>query len=339
MNLKLLNEHIENGIVKKNKHPNLDLYILTYTAKAQYGYIWDDITTICRGLIVDKDYNIIQRPFKKFFNYQELNRLPLLDYKIYDKMDGSLGILYWNGNKPYISTKGSFSSDEAILGTKMLHDKYYNTFDKLDKSKTYLFEIVHPNNRIVVDYKGMEDLILIAVVDTETGYDEDIDNYSDLGFTMVEEFEHREVRDLIEDNISNKEGYILKFTNGFRVKIKFEEYVHNHKYITGISSYTIWEMLKNGESDEVILEVLPDEMYDWYNKVKAELTTQFNNIKNAVTGVYETRPNKTLTGKEFSDWAKTTDFEHFMYSLEKGVSINDKIWGRIKPDYEKPFSV
>ena len=165
----------------------------------------------------------------------------------------------------------------------MLYEKYYNTFDKLDRSKTYLFEIVHPNNRIVVDYKGMEDLILIAVVDTETGYDEDIDKYSYLGFTMVGEFEHREIKDLIEDNISNKEGYILKFTNGFRVKIKFEEYVHNHKYITGISSYTIWEMLKNGESDEVILEVLPDEMYDWYNKVKAELTTQFDNIKNAVS--------------------------------------------------------
>jgi hypothetical protein len=34
---------------------------------------------------------------------------------------------------------------------------------------TYLFEIIYPENRIVVDYNGEERLVLLGIINTETG--------------------------------------------------------------------------------------------------------------------------------------------------------------------------
>jgi RNA ligase len=39
-------------------------------------------------------------------------------------MDGSLGILYWIKDKPFVATRGSFESDQAVKATKILHERY-----------------------------------------------------------------------------------------------------------------------------------------------------------------------------------------------------------------------
>src|SRR4051812_16154524 len=98
------------------------------------------LTLACRsrGLIVDRDDNIIARPFGKFFNHGERlaaeelkslyaragkdgegkQRLPPVH--VYDKVDGSLGILYWTSSGPMIATRGSFQSEQAGEANKML---------------------------------------------------------------------------------------------------------------------------------------------------------------------------------------------------------------------------
>ena len=148
-----LNKMIDEKLVIVQKHKNTDYFIYNYGPKAQYERIWNDITIQCRGLILDSNYNVIARPFKKFFNLEEHtnDNIPLMPFEVYEKMDGSLGILYWIDDKPYIATRGSFESDQAIYATNILHNKYKYVIPKLDKSKTYLFEIIYPENRIVVN--------------------------------------------------------------------------------------------------------------------------------------------------------------------------------------------
>jgi hypothetical protein len=48
-------------------------------------------------------------------------------------MDGSLGILYWIGNMPYISTRGFFLSDQALVGTRILNKKFAHLFEHFNK--------------------------------------------------------------------------------------------------------------------------------------------------------------------------------------------------------------
>lgn len=140
-----LEKYYEDGLLLKQSHPTHDLTIWNYSPKVQYDRLWDDITIQCRGLVTNSEGEIIARPFKKFFNYEEYlenapQMIPNEPFDVFDKMDGSLGILFNYKNEWILATRGSFTSDQAVKGKELLK-KY--PIEKLDKNKTYLFEIIY----------------------------------------------------------------------------------------------------------------------------------------------------------------------------------------------------
>ena len=243
---------ISKNYVRVNKHPEHDLYIYNYTQNAQFERVWNEITLSCRGLILDENWNIVGRPFPKFFNLGEMENqvVPESSFEVFDKMDGSLGILYWINDVPFMASRGSFASDQSDKANEMLHGKYRNSWPLLDKSKTYLFEIIYPENRIVLNYGASEELVLLAVIDTQSGEEFPLE---DIGFPLVEKYDGiKDILTLKEMDITNKEGFIIKYANNFRVKIKFEEYLRLHRIITQVSNLNIWEYLKTNQSFEEI---------------------------------------------------------------------------------------
>src|SRR5688572_11735300 len=181
LNKDVLEQHVTDGLISKRKHPSLDLWVYNYTHRCQFDRIWTDVTRATRGLILDADYQVVGRPLPKFFNFGELTEpLPDLPYTVLDKLDGSLIIVCrYNGNL-VVSTRGSFESDQAILATKLLQDKYDASVFQNDTS--YLFELVGPSNKIVVNY-DRDQLILLAVLDTATSNELPLDER--LGFPVV----------------------------------------------------------------------------------------------------------------------------------------------------------
>jgi T4 RNA ligase (RNA_lig_T4_1). len=97
--------------------------VLNYTEEVQFNKRWDSITLASRGLILDTAGKIIARPLPKFFNMEELPSIPNEPYEVHEKLDGSLGILYWLDGQPAIATRGSFTSWQAEEATKVLHEK------------------------------------------------------------------------------------------------------------------------------------------------------------------------------------------------------------------------
>jgi RNA ligase len=140
--LEILNRYYEDGWLIKQTHPTLDLTIWNYSPRVQYERQWDVITTQCRGLVTNSKGEIVARPFKKFFNYEEHKPedLPNEEFVVYEKMDGSLGILFYYENEWILASRGSFTSEQSIKGTEMLK-KY--PLEKLDRNNTYLFEIIY----------------------------------------------------------------------------------------------------------------------------------------------------------------------------------------------------
>ena len=140
--LEILNRYHGDGWLIKQTHPTLDLTIWNYSPRVQYERQWDDITIQCRGLVTNSKGEIVARPFKKFFNYEEHKPedLPNEEFVVYEKMDGSLGILFYYENEWILATRGSFTSEQSIKGTEMLK-KY--PLEKLDRNNTYLFEIIY----------------------------------------------------------------------------------------------------------------------------------------------------------------------------------------------------
>jgi RNA ligase len=339
-----LNMMMDDGLIVKQKHNNADLYIYNYTPKTQYNRIWNSTTKQCRGLILDGDYNIVALPFPKFFNLEEIESndmdisLPETSFEVYDKLDGSLGILYWLDDKPYIATRGSFHSDQAIHATNILYGRYSHTFDKLDRNKTYLFEIIYPENRIVVDYGETDDIVLIAIIDNLRRCDCEL---VDIGFPIVKKYDGiNDISELKFLNQNNKEGFIIKFSNDFRVKLKFEEYIRLHRIITNVSNKVIWEYLSQGKEMDELLDRVPDEFYDWVKNTKNKILSDYEKIENGYKMIYKMimKSNGVQEKKVFASYATRYDHPSILFNMYDRKDYSKFIWKIIKPKYEKPFS-
>jgi len=334
MNTILLKEMITKNYVRVNKHPEHDLYIYNYTQNAQFERVWNEVTLACRGLILDGNDTVIARPFPKFFNLGELENqvLPETSFEVYDKMDGSLGILYWINDIPFMASRGSFSSDQSDKANEMLRGKYKNTWSLLDKSKTYLFEIIYPENRIVLDYGVAEELVLLAILDIKTGAEFPLEN---IGFPVVEKYDGvKDIQFLKEMNTANKEGFIIKYANNFRVKIKFEEYLRLHRIITQVSNVNIWEYLKTKQSMEEILERVPDEFFTWVKQTKTDLENQYSAIEEQCKTDFKILESR----KETALYFLTCKHSGVLFAMLDNRDFAPIIWKMIRPKFEKPFN-
>lgn len=260
------------------------LRILNYSDAAMYtpGAWANPAVRQCRGLIVDDEWAIVARPWAKFFNHgqEEAGDLDLTaPVEVTDKMDGSLGIIHLTkSGQPRVASRGSFESDQAIHATAVLHARYAG-LTNLD-TITPLVEIVYPENRIVVDYGDLDDLILIGGVDIQGGtYHSPAVVAAAIGWTgpITEVFEHTTLRDaLAAAPRPGMEGLCVRFTDGARnhiVKIKQEEYVRLHKIVTGLSEKSVWEHMSGGGPLETMLGELPDELHEWTREVWGRLAS------------------------------------------------------------------
>lgn len=336
VDLKKLRELVSQGYLTSQKHPEVDLWIFNYTAKSQYDRYWTNETIMSRGLIVSSAGEIVARPFEKFFNLDEyVGELPDEPFGVYEKLDGSLGILYWIDDKPTIATRGSFMSKQAIAAMEILQRKYPRLI--LDKRQTYLFEIIYPENKIVVDYGKTEELVLLAVRETETGTELDIQGI-DVPFPKVEKIDWSgELARLVDIQDKNKEGFVVRYESGLRLKIKFSEYVRLHKLVTGVTSKVIWEHLKSGKGVEEMLSRVPDEFYGWVKNTKEKLEKDFGEIEKSVKSVVE-KARSLGTRKEQAELIRKTRHPGVAFAMLDGKNYPKLIWDLVRPATAKPFA-
>jgi hypothetical protein len=342
----ILNTYIDNNLIMANKHPEYDLWILNYSPKVQSKKFWDDYTLSCRGLVIDAEGNIYARPFRKFKNMEEHNPDEIdmsKKFEIFEKMDGSLIIMFYYEPRMewIIASRGSFISEQMMEAEKMF-DR--SVRDAMSEHLTYLFEIIYPENRIVVDYGKRRELVLLTAVETASGfelaYDDLLRIYSKY-FTVVKKYDLtiNNLNDLKRLEEDNKEGFVVKFEDGFRVKVKFTEYIRLHGILTNVSNLTIWEHLKSNYNFDELLDRVPDEFYDWLQKTVNVLQTQFNNIERQALKEFQTiyYVNGITERPAFAAQATKSDLRGILFKLYDKRSYNEIIWKMIRPVYSKPF--
>jgi len=336
MNLEILNKYHKEGLLYKQTHPTLPLTIWNYSPDVQYGKKWDEVTLQCRGLVTDGKGNVVARPFKKFFNIEEQMHTPTKEFEVYEKMDGSLGIVFCYGGTWHIATRGSFTSDQSIKGKELL-SKY--NLDFLSPGYTYLFEIIYNENRIVCNY-DFEDLVMLACIETTDGGEVDIHSgYYSQEFNIVKKYndivDYTKLKHMVDDNA---EGFVIKFSNGERMKVKGEEYVRLHKIMTQISTTAVWEVLSEGGDMADYLIDVPDEFYDKIREYETELKDSFWSIEFLSKDIFRTVYDEGLTNKEFS--MKIKQFPKVYQSLLwaqfniKMENYSSTIWRYLKPEYK-----
>lgn len=274
--IEALRDYEARGLVRSQTHPTADLIIWNYADKVQYEpELWDEITLMCRGLITNSRGEIIERPFEKFFNHGERQDQPtdIEKAKIFEKLDGSLGIMYWLGDTPHIATRGSFTSEQAIRGTDMLHRMNRSELDeirKLGNASTHLYEIIYPENRIVVDYHGSEGLVYLCSIHKHGG---ETVFFNDMPFPSARRYTYAQFTDLMKSEISGNEmeGFVALHQCGTRIKYKLEDYKRLHYYRTQMNDLTIWQWVRDGKNIDELLKDVPDELYSKIRKYISNL--------------------------------------------------------------------
>lgn len=342
----LLEQMLTQKMVKVQRHPDTDLFVYNYTQFAQFERVWNPVTLACRGLIVDAGRRVVARPFRKFFNVSEhaSDALPGGAVHVTDKLDGSLGVLYQYGNGHAIATRGSFTSEQACHATKLWQERYARVFAP-NPAWTYLFEIVYPDNRIVVDYHGLDDLILLGAVDIASGRSISLTDAAS-GWTgpVAEEFPFTTLEEaLAAPARGNCEGIVVHFTDSdLRVKVKHDEYVRLHRLVTGVSERRVWEALSQGQDLAPWLEAVPDEFHTFVSSTRDRLAGDFAHLTLEAARRYDNLVASLPDGwgrKDFAAGVAEMDWPlaRTMFLLLDGRGIDHAVWGALRPEEHVPL--
>lgn len=286
-----------------------DLLLFDYTAKAQYAARWNFFERVSRGLIINSvTGEIVARPFDKFFNWFEGGRKAHGHIvTVTEKIDGSLGILFRVNGNFRITTRGDFFSPQGAWATQFLN-AHYDLRDLPDEW-TLLFEIVYPENRIVIDYQGREALFLLAARNRFTG--EYMKFFPDL-YELAQKYDFplpnvhsfnniTEILELTGKLPAEEEGFVVEFSDGERYKFKGDRYLELHKLISGLSFKHTLEAVQAGTLD-YIREQIPDEYLAELNAWAAQIETVVATTKQNVQTAFDAAPKDSR--KDFALWVQ-----------------------------------
>lgn len=216
-------------------------------------------------------------------------------------------------------------------------------------------------NRIVVDYFGQEKLVMLAAFNTKNDYELPYSELKTLaertGFECAKRYDGikdlEKIKSLIGDN---QEGFVIRFSDGTRIKAKGEEYVRLHGVMTQFSNLDIWASLRDGKDYRSLMKDVPDEYDAWITNIEEDLRSNFNFIDATVKAEYKLLvkkiKNQTPTdeerfdrdspvlrayNKEFFGLVKNHRLSGYLLSHHNGSDYSRSIWTQIRPEYEKPF--
>jgi RNA ligase len=265
------------------------LYI--YTNRCVYENGWDDFALLARGLILHPaTRQVIATPFPKFFNAGERNgTIPALPFEVFEKVDGSLGILHHFDGAWRASTKGAFDSAQARWIETRLAGR---DLSALIPGTTYLVEAVYPENRIVVRYDIAEMVLLGAY--RQDGSEMNVDDLGEvaaqLDWRVARRHAFNSFVDLVEQAKllpKTEEGFVIRFSDGLRLKVKGSEYQRIHSLISRCTPLATWEAMSAGDDLEAIRRDMPEEFWGDFDAIRSMLAARIDGIKAKVAATSE----------------------------------------------------
>lgn len=344
--------YIDDGLI--NTQVSADgLRLYNYSHKCQYAKAWDEITMQARGIVVDKDDNVVAFPFKKFFNLEEFpEKVPAWPPEtVTEKVDGSAIIAFVYNGELRLNTRGSFNSDQAIKAREIMKGRYKQcSIDMLKsfKDHTHIFEVIYKENKIVVDYGDKEELVYLGSIVTDTGEDVGLIPALKETFPCVMEHDSASLEKLMGQDQTNREGFVLRWKDGFRVKAKFAEYVRLHRLLTGINEKSIWAELRAGRPLDSFMEAVPEEFLRFVKETEEGLHNTFAEIEKQAKMEYGECHAELLAEnadledekdyrKRFASFARNKTHPAILFQMFDDRSYADNIWKLIEPKYIKSF--
>jgi RNA ligase len=273
-----LDRAIAAGLVHRTDDPDTGLSVYTYSKRTVYNQAWTPITRLARGLVIDHRVDaVVATPFVKFHNYGEPGAPdPEGAFTLAEKLDGSMMSLFrWNG-QGHISGRNRMTHHASIAAREHFGSR---PWEPLDPGVTLIAEYLDPNNRIVVRYPEPA-LVVLAGYDRD-GAEIDPNILARIADAMALPIARtypvanlREAIALAERLDGDAEGYVLRFGDGTRLKLKGREYRRIHALIADCRPTAIWELLRDGADPETMRRDLPEELWSDFDTILGLIETQ-----------------------------------------------------------------
>ena len=373
LNTNHLAKDIELDYVERKESACGNFYLLDYTRNAMFEGHYSDAVLKCRGLVMDiHDDTIVGMCLPKFHNLTEGAPHHLKQYKecidkgmsfvATEKMDGSFGNIWWDKyqQKWRCSTRGSFESDQAIFANEYLNSYPINKhLVKGDLNFNLIVEIIYPENRVVVDYGDKAELVLLTGFNVKC---EEFDRY-ELGvigsfwhMNIVPTHKFSSIDEIVakcETLDGNHEGYVLRFENGFRTKIKGKMYCELHKIISGLSTTAVYENIDyiNYEIKKEWLVNVPEEFREQIEAYGKQIIDVLYNELMTIDEMYmlamqfvvdefgEAYTKKELVGILNYKQLKPYFSDILLAYGGKTDALRERIWKRHRPVFSKSLEI
>lgn len=328
LDLDKLSRYVADGTVAFNLHPTLPLVLYTYGRKCVYDDLWDDVTTKCRGLIVQIDTGeIVARPYEKFFNLNTANRPethlrnlpegygpgPIHRPLITEKLDGSLGIFWQYGSEHGIATKGSFTSEHALWATTWIKDHIQSGNGAISHPEycTPVFEIICEEVQHHVVHYGRDRLVLLSMINKDTGEElpyNELLRWGRINNLEVAQAYNLHLFEVLQEDRPNHEGYVVSWNfegrPPLKVKIKHETFLRHQKILHSATPKHIFELLEKNDIEVLAewLDVVPTEIKAYIADITRTFKEEYSRIfRQAYVIMYEAL-QKFTTRKEYATY-------------------------------------
>jgi hypothetical protein len=332
----------EHSILAKRHSQYPNLVLLKYN---QIETKMTPMTRECRGLILDEanDWAAVNYSYKRFANLGEgwgdADTIDWSSIRVMDKLDGSLGQLYYYDNAWHFATSGTADasgnvSDHGIT----FQDLFWRVFNELGyklPERTdccYAFELLSPLNALVVKY-NVNRLVLHGV--------RCLSDFAELapepiaqaqGWECVKSWPlAQSVEELVEwvnkQDPFAVEGVVLCDAQFRRLKVKSLEHVlfsHLRDNLTS-SRRNVLELVRKNETGDVLarLQQVP-ELKTIYDEVQAKYDALVDAIQTTYTLIEHGQ-----TQKEYASMAVPYRYSSVLFQLrsKRAASVREALLG------------
>ena len=348
---------VAQGYINVRNNEELGISLLDYRGECMIDKMWNNVTNNSRGLVYNSEtFEIIGFCLPKFHNFEDVIHKPEfekylnLGYEISEKMDGSCIFINSYRGKLFTNTRGSFisiQSQVALEHLKPIEEELVAWMAKHD-IVTIICELIDDVSRVVVKYeenqKGLHLITMynsegVEVINLRTDLEVEFDEFQHIA-------KHQPTRvcsleNLQKEDKPNEEGYVIRYEDGYRVKVKFETYKYYHRLITGFNKKSIWKLVSSGGSVRQVLGKIPDEWFDWGMQIEHDLNCEFNRVMKLIgdecqSWIAELGTDRGVIGRATAG----KDIQKYIFAFLKGdfLTISNSVWATLEPTGNSVFN-
>jgi T4 RnlA family RNA ligase len=317
-----------------------------------------------RGIILevtDNDANVVCWPFRKFGNYGEsyADAIDWSSARVQEKVDGSIVKMYHYNGEWHWATNSSLHAKESAYNGPSFYDIICTACDNICGNSgavsgveklqnyastrnwtdyTFIFELISPNNKIIVNYGDETSIIFTGVRNNKTGQEFHTENFK-FPFPKLrcpKEYHLNSLEEAIAAaNMINEspekitgEGFVVVDKDFNRIKIKSPDYVQVHyaTFHSRITKRALWDVYQAQEAEE-FLTYYPAHrrLYEQIAKSVEDTAKYISDyIKSRVAEITDDMSRHEVFDKIKSDGFLSKYVMQYYYGLKEGKhSIKD----------------